>query len=218
MKKYLYEYETLTSDPHRVMVKNVNPYLVEGSNTAPQKRSKPLCDVPEIKFGNQPIDGGHLILSPEERHNALQTEPNIEHLIRPFLGSRELINGGERYCLWLKDAAPQEIRQSKFITERLEKVKQSRLESSRAATNELAKTPGLFGFTSHEDTPYLAVPNSVIKQQNIKNNTEFSNYNFRNKKHREAYEETGKLPSNTPSLYNQDAIDHIVGQLKSVFL
>lgn len=157
-EKYIYEYETLTSDPHQVKVKNISPYLVAGGDIAIQKRSKPLCDVPEIKFGNQPIDGGNLILSADEREEALKAEANISHLIRPFLGSRELINGGERYCLWLKDATPQEIRGSKFISNRLNKVKSFRLESKRDVTRELAKTPYLFGFTSHKEADYLAIP------------------------------------------------------------
>ncbi len=156
--KYIFEYESLTSDPHQVKGKNVNPYLIDGPDILIKSRSKPISDSPMIRFGNQPIDGGHLILSLEEKKEALKIEPDIDSFIRPFLGSRELINGGRRYCLWLKDAKPQKIRSSKFITNRLEKVKEFRLASDREATKDLAKSPSLFGFTSHKESTYIAIP------------------------------------------------------------
>lgn len=155
---YLYEYETVKSDPIKIKAKNINPYLTDRETFFIEKQSKPICDVPEIKFGNQPIDGGFLILSGDERLDALKSEPEIEKFIKPFLGARELINGLKRYCLWLKDASPSELSKSKFIKERIELVKRFRLESNREATRELAQTPANFAFVSHPKTKYIAVP------------------------------------------------------------
>jgi hypothetical protein len=75
-----------------------------------------------------------------------------------FLGADEFINGIERYCLWLKDAPPTLLRNSPFIRQRLEAVRNFRLESKRDATRELATTPAQFAFISHPDTPYLLFP------------------------------------------------------------
>lgn len=167
-KKALYVYETITSEPIMTEVKNINAYLIDGKDTLLIKRSKPICDCPEIKFGNQPIDGGHLLLSEEEKAIAEATEPNIAKYIRPFVGSVEFINNLKRYCLWLVDANPSELRASKFISERLEKTRQFRLESKRADTRELAKTPGTFAFISHTGDDYIILPSvSSIRREYI---------------------------------------------------
>jgi type I restriction-modification system DNA methylase subunit len=140
-EKWLFDYETITADPHRLSAKNINPYLVDAGNTVIVKRSKPLCNVPEIKFGNQPIDGGGLILSEQEKNDIVSHYPDAAPLIRKFVGAEELINGSVRYCLWLKNVSPTAYRNVKPIIERLEYVRKNRLESSRLVTRELASTP-----------------------------------------------------------------------------
>jgi len=139
-------------------VRNISPYLVEGSNAVVLNRSKPLCDVPEICFGNQPIDGGHLILNAEERDALLAETPEIEPFVRLFLGSEEFINGGRRWCLWLKDADFKLIRSSAIIAARISAVRDFRLASTRKETQRLAETPTQFAFVSHTDRPYLLIP------------------------------------------------------------
>lgn len=157
-RRKLYTYSDIKGDPLESLVGNINPYLVDGKDVILQRRQKPICNVPQIKFGNQPIDGGHLILSSQEYHVAIQQEPEIRLCLRKYIGSEEFINGGERYCLWLKDISPKVIRQSKFISDRLELVKQFRLNSDRAVTKNLAATPSQFAFISHDDTPYIIIP------------------------------------------------------------
>jgi hypothetical protein len=146
--------ETVTVTP----AKNISPYLVEGSDLAITNRSKPLCDVPEINFGNQPIDGGHFILDAGERAELLKEEPNAKKFLRLFLGAQEFINGEERWCLWLKDASPAELRAMPAVIRRIETVREFRLASKRPATRELAATPAYFAFVSHPNKPYLLVP------------------------------------------------------------
>ncbi len=139
-------------------VRNINPYLCEGPNIALTNRSKPLCNVPEIKFGNQPIDGGHLILRREEKDKLEADYPKSAQWIFPFIGAQEFINGEERWCLWLVDANPHEIKEIPPIMERITAVRDFRLASKRPATQALSKTPTLFAFISHENSPYLVIP------------------------------------------------------------
>lgn len=82
--------------------------------------------MPKIKFGNQPIDGGFLLMNQDEKDEAVNTEPFIEKYIRKYVGSVEFINNIARYCLWLKDAEPIHLRNSTFITERLKSQRISR--------------------------------------------------------------------------------------------
>lgn len=165
-QKYLFEYETVVADPHRVTANNINPYLVDAPDAVITKRSKPLCDVPEIRFGNQPIDGGGLILKRQEKDEIISQNPDAVHFIRRYSGAEELINGQERFCLWLKDKPPATYRNIKPIMERLTAVKEFRLASKRPVTRELATTPASFGFVSHPDAPYIIIP-SVSSERRV---------------------------------------------------
>jgi len=87
-----------------IAAKNINPYLLEGPNTLIVNRTSPVEGVPKIKFGNQPIDGGYLLLD-EEQKREFEKECRVQKKwIRLYLGAREYINGEKRWCLWLKDA------------------------------------------------------------------------------------------------------------------
>jgi hypothetical protein len=139
-------------------VQNISPYLIDAPNILITNRSSPLCDVPVMYFGNQPIDGGHLILEPEERAELLRVCPGAKPFIRPYIGAYEFINGAERYCLWLKGASTAVIRSLPEIKVRVDAVRKFRLESKRLGTQELAKTASQFAFVSHPETSYLLIP------------------------------------------------------------
>ena len=156
--KVIYEYEDIKGEPHAVPATSINPYLSDAPDVILPRRSTPIGDVPEMSFGNQPIDGGHLLMTPDEARELLAAAPELAPYVRLFLGADEFINGGERYCLWLKDCSPSVLRKSKLVTDRLEAVKRFRLESKRPATRDLAATPFAFAFVSHIDEPYIVVP------------------------------------------------------------
>ena len=156
--KWLFEYEEIRGEAQRIAVNNINPYLVDAPDVLLRKRSTPVVPGPEMKFGNQPIDGGGFILSPEEKEQFLSDDSSAASYIRKFLGSEEFLNNGERYCLWLKDMQPQEMKKHPRVMERLAAVRAFRLASNRAATRELADTPSQFAFVSHKETPYLIIP------------------------------------------------------------
>ncbi|MFO1487009.1 MAG: DNA methyltransferase [Verrucomicrobiota bacterium] len=156
VNKRIYDYE---SDSVTVAkAKNISPYLVEGSDKVVTKSSKPLCNVPEIVFGSMPNDGGYLLLDDKAKAELLAKEPAAAKFIRPFLGSEEFINGLSRWCLWLADASPQELRDMTEVMKRVDAVREQRLKSSRETTRELAKFPTRFGEIRQPVRSYLAVP------------------------------------------------------------
>lgn len=138
--------------------KNISPYLTEGQDFAISKRSRAICDIPEIAFGNQPIDGGHLLLSEEEAKDVLEKHPELKQVIRLYIGSQEFINGEVRYCIWLNDETASLVRKNSFLQERVKLVREFRLSSDRKATQELADHPWKFAFISHREKDFLLIP------------------------------------------------------------
>ena len=137
--------------------KNINAYLMDAPDVFIESRNKPLFDVPVIRKGNQPTDGGNLIIEESELNAFLAREPKAEKFIKRLIGSKEYINNKPRYCLWLKDASPAELRQMPAVIERMEGVRKMRESSSDAATRRLADTPHLFRETNNPET-YIIVP------------------------------------------------------------
>ena len=165
--KILFEYDDIKDDPLAIKVKNINPYLVEGENIYITRTKKPICDVPKMVKGNQPTDGGNFIFSTdEERDEFLSMEPEAATLIRKYIGSRELINGSHRWCLWLHKTNPSLLKRLPKVLERIENVKQLRLKSSKAGTRAKAATPSLFDEIRHTDQPYLAIPEISSERRN----------------------------------------------------
>jgi hypothetical protein len=164
--KTIYEYEDIKGTPLAVPAKNINPYLVDAPDMVLPRRSKPICAVPEIRFGNQPIDGGNFILTSQEATQLKSDHPEMVAFIRTYIGAEDFINGGERFCLWLTGCPPKLLRDIPFLRSRLDAVRKFRLESSRAATRDLASTPTEFAFISHTGGSYLVVPSVSSERRN----------------------------------------------------
>ncbi len=141
-----------------VEVKRINAYLIDAPDILITNRSKPICDVSRMVFGNMPNDEGNLLLTRGERDQLLESEPSLEKFVRRFMSSREYINNIERYCIWLVNANPSEMRNSSAIRNRLELVKSCRASSNRAATKKLAEFPALFGEIRQPTSSYVLVP------------------------------------------------------------
>lgn len=120
------------------IVKNINPYLLDGSNTVVSARSKPLSKFPEMKFGNMPNDGGGLIFTEEEYDQLTKQFPKAKVYMRLLLGSSEFIRGNKRYCLWIEDDQFEEASKIHEIAKRIEKTEIHRLNSKDSGTNRLA--------------------------------------------------------------------------------
>ena len=154
----LFEYEDIKGEPHEIKARNINPYLVDAPDIFLKSRSKPICEVNQMVFGNMANDGGNLLLSEEEKRALVAQEPNAEKYIKRFLNAEEFLHNKPRYCLWLVDCPPNEMREMPLIRERVAAVKKHREASSRGATQELAKTPTLFGEIRRSEGGYLLVP------------------------------------------------------------
>ena len=158
IKPRLFKYEDIQGDYAEHQVTNINGYLVDGPNVFVEKRSHPLSNVVEAAVkGSQATDGGGLMLDEESRIK-VEADPIAAKYIRPFIGAKELINGSERYCLWMVDAQPSDLRKSTFLKQRVESVKEMRLASKKKQTRESATTSWLFTEIRQPDMSYLAIP------------------------------------------------------------
>ena len=156
--KQLFEYADIKGDPHLTKVKNINPYLVDAKNVLINKRRKPLGNNPEISFGSMPNDGGFFLFTDKEKIEFLQNEPTAARFIKPLLSSYEFINGEKRWCLWLTDIQPKELRELREVSKRVTEVKQLRESSSREATKKLSAYPQLFGEIRQPESNYILIP------------------------------------------------------------
>ena len=154
----LFDYATPRSEPQELKVSNINPYLVDGENVIIAKRTKPLSPVSEVSFGSMANDGGHFFLDESEKEELLAQEPNANQFIRDFAGAQEYLNGIKRYCLWLVNASPVELKKLPLVMKRVEAVREYRGKSTRAATAKLANYPTLFGEIRQPTTDYLLIP------------------------------------------------------------
>lgn len=157
-RPFIFEYETPEAEAYRVEVKHINPYLVDAPDVLLFNRSKPICDVPEIGIGNKPIDGGNYLFTEKEKEIFLIKEPKAAKYVRPWIGSDEFINGYRRYCLWLGDCPPEELRSMPEVMKRVEAVRQFRLQSKSKPTQKLAETPTRFHVENIPTSPYVVIP------------------------------------------------------------
>lgn len=139
-------------------VSHINGYLVGAADIFIDNRSKPLCDVPEMAMGNQPIDDGNYLFSEEEMYDFLQKEPNAAPYFHPWLGGDEFINAKKRYCLWLGRCAPDVLDKLPESMKRVESVRVFRASSKRAATNKMAQFPRNFQTENLPQAEYIAIP------------------------------------------------------------
>ncbi|GAB4212604.1 MAG: N-6 DNA methylase [Rhodoferax sp.] len=156
--KVIFEYDDIRGVPHAVAATNINPYLVDAPDVVLPRRSKPICDVPEIGIGNKPIDDGNYLFTTEEKLAFIAAEPASEKWFRRWLGSVEFLNGFERWCLWLGDCPPSELRAMPECLKRVQAVKVARLASKSSPTQKLAAMPTRFHVENMPTTPYLVLP------------------------------------------------------------
>ena len=157
-EKRIFEYEDIKGEPLEIQAKNINPYLVNGTDTTIQRRQNPLSNIPSIGIGNKPIDGGNYLFTTPEKEDFIKIEPQSAKWFRKWVGSDEFINNRERWCLWLGDCPPNELKQMPQALKRVEAVKKVRLESQSIPTQKLAQTPTRFHVENIPSGEYLIVP------------------------------------------------------------
>ena len=139
------------NDKKRVAT-NINAYLMDAPDVFIDSRSKPLCKVPVMRKVNQPTDGGNLIIEKDDYNDFICREPEAKKYIRKLIGAREFINNIPRYCLWLVNITPAELRKMPLVMKRIEAVKEMRLSSNDVGTRKLAETPHLFRETVNPES------------------------------------------------------------------
>ena len=147
-----------TPEGHR-RVANINPYLVASpDNTVIEQTSSPLSPRPLMLSGSKPRDGGFLLLSPQDRAAIVERDPQLDEVIRPFVGSRELIRGEQRFCLWIEDEDLELAMAEPLIAHRVERVRQRRLTNSQKSVRDAASTSHRFTSIVHRDEQCLIIP------------------------------------------------------------
>lgn len=157
-RKYLYEYETIKSEPKEKEVKNISAYLVAGEDVFLENRTAPVSDCPKINYGSFALDDGNFTLSQEEKNKIISEDSRAEKYIKSFIGGQELLHNEKRYCVWLLGADPSELKDISVLLERVEKVRIWRSQSERENTKKLAKTPSIFAEIRQPYTKYIAFP------------------------------------------------------------
>lgn len=157
-QKRIFDYHDTKAEAVEVYAQNINGYLADATSVFISSRQSVPAGLPELVKGSQPTDGGHLLLNEQERADLLHNEPTAKNYIRQYMGGSELINNTKRYCLWLKDATPSDIKTMPLVLQRLELVKLARQASPTASVREYANYPSLFTQDRQPNTDYLAIP------------------------------------------------------------
>ena len=146
------------SDNQVISASNINGYLVDAPDVWIESRNKPLCNAPEIGIGNKPIDGGNYLFSKEEMLEFIEKEPKSAAYFHPFYGAYEFINQKPRYCLYLGNCSPAELRSMPLSYERVMNVREYRLQSPSAGTRKIADTPTHFHVENMPKGSYIVIP------------------------------------------------------------
>ena len=155
-KKRIFEYQDIKGEAHELKVKNINPYLVDGKDILIDKKSNPINNVPQIFKGNQPTDGGFLILSEAEKNDYLKIEPKGDLFIKNLISGKEFLNGNNRYCFWIVDSF-NEINNLPILKEKIKQCKEFRLKSTFPDTRKLAERPYQFRDLKNPET-FIVIP------------------------------------------------------------
>ena len=156
--KRLFEYYDTKGEPHELKAKNINPYLVDASNSVAVSRNKPLCPVQEVIRGSETTDSGNFMLTEEEKDELLKDYPRSQKFIRTFQGGGDIINNRKRYCLWLRDVSPAEYRNIPLVMQKIQSVKEFRLSSKKERTRKWAEFPTLFSEDRQPENDFLVIP------------------------------------------------------------
>lgn len=139
-------------------VKNINAYLVDSADVFVDNRSKPLCDVPEMSKGSIPVDEGNFFLNADEYPEFIKQEPKAVKYIKKFYGAKEFLHNEERWCLWLLNVSPNELKAMPCVLKRVQNIREFRLQSTKAATRKYADYATRFMEIRQPTTEYIIVP------------------------------------------------------------
>lgn len=140
-KKNLNKVHFLFNRRDKRIVTHISPYLVEGSNETISTQHENLNNnihIPVASLGCLPLDGGNLILSVDEYKAVVKKYPELNKILKQYIGAKEFINSKKRYVIWLNDDNYSYFSSNLFIKKRINLVKEfrnSRGESARDSVN-----------------------------------------------------------------------------------
>ena len=155
---FLFQYDEVRNLLERTLVRSINPYLVEGPEVVLNNRQSPLCNVPSLIWGSKPTDGGNLILEDEEYRVFMRENPAASVFIKPLICAHQFLHGQKRWCLWLVDAKPQDIKSIPSIVSRVAMVRRFRLASKASSTRAYADRPTLFRQIAVSASTFIVIP------------------------------------------------------------
>ena len=165
-RKQLFNYLDNKKEAEKIIVKNINPYLIEGKDLFVTSRNKPICQSPKMTKGSQPTDDGNFIFnSSQELNDFLNKEPGAKSYIKKYVGAREFINSIDRWCLWLVNIKPEELRRMPYLLEKIEKVRKFRSQSTSKATRSYPYNH-LFQQIHQPLGNYLVIPSVSSERRN----------------------------------------------------
>ncbi len=157
-RKHIYYYDKPDSEAHEIEAENISPYLIDMPDFVIASSRKPICKMPEMNKGSQPTDDGNLIFTNTEKDVFLKIEPDAKKFFRQLLSAKEYLNNEKRWCLWLEDSKPEDLRNMTHVMERIQKVRQFRLSSSRPQTLKSADIPAIFSEIRQPKGNYILIP------------------------------------------------------------
>ena len=155
----------LYNEQRTIEAPNISPYLIPAESLIIDDVHDPICDVPKTSVGSFPTDGGNLVIHSDEYNDFIKSEPLAAAYVKPYIGPDEFINGKTRYCLWLKDCSPAQLRKMPNVLSRIEKVRQYRLASSKKQTQKRADTSHLFAEIRQPESDYLLFPRTSSERR-----------------------------------------------------
>lgn len=163
VEKRLFYYPDVKGDPEESLPVEISPYLFDAGGLSDsclvvREENRPINGMPKLVIGSKPIDGGHYIFTADERADFLKEEPGAEHLLRPFIGAREFLQGGERWILALHDTSPSVLAKLPKVRERVAAVRDYRKTSHSKPTQKLAETPKFYHINVLPVAPFLLIP------------------------------------------------------------
>lgn len=161
-EKTIFSYSDIAGEPKPNKAKTINGYLIDGELIFFDRAKKQVSNELEMSRGNQPTDGGNLLLSDDEFKELIEIEPTAKKYIKRYMMGNEFLNNIKRWCLWFDDCDPlqlnKDLEKMPLVRQRIENVKNTRLLSSKAATVKKADTPHLFDERRYVDEPYIGLP------------------------------------------------------------
>ena len=168
--KRLFSYPDIKGEPEETLHAALSPYMFDASGMADphltvRKESRPINGIGKLIIGSKPIDDGHYIFTADERSALLAMEPDAEPFLRPFIGAREYLQGGDRWILALHEAPPATLSRLSHVKERIAAVRKYREGSESKPTQKLAKTPTLYHVNILPAAPFLVIPEASSERR-----------------------------------------------------